>query len=248
VDRAIDVVDLAIDLYGPPVYVRHEIVHNHFGRAAKARGPIRREPDDARGSTIVFSAHGVSPAVRAHAERRHLRPSTPPVLWSRVSWAVPSPDRATALYRRATGTEVEGTMGEVPERTILVQTVEDAERVRSPIRRASPIHADHAAIDETKEIWTFSGGGSPAFAVPAAGHLLRDHNRQNAVKAGRALRSRAGRVSADLLERIVSPWWRAPPRRSALHRLGARSAGVARASARSVPRRSIDAGSWCAKW
>src|SRR5437762_10338810 len=77
VDRAIDVVDLAIDLYGPPVYVRHEIVHNHFVvEQLKARGArfVENLDDVPEGSTIVFSAHGVSPAVRAHAERRRLRP------------------------------------------------------------------------------------------------------------------------------------------------------------------------------
>src|SRR5512144_1008259 len=76
VDRAIDIVDMALQIYGAPIYVRHEIVHNrHVVDALRAKGAIFVEDprEVPRGSLLVFSAHGVSPAVRRAAQEQGLR-------------------------------------------------------------------------------------------------------------------------------------------------------------------------------
>src|SRR5213075_1255315 len=77
VERAIEIVERAIEKFGPPVYVRHEIVHNrHVVESLRAKGAIFVDTLEGvpEGSTLVFSAHGVSPAVRAEAKIRGLRP------------------------------------------------------------------------------------------------------------------------------------------------------------------------------
>ena len=76
VDRAIEIVELALETYGPPVYVRHEIVHNrHVVEALRQKGAIFTEDleEVPAGSLVIFSAHGISPAVREQAERLGLR-------------------------------------------------------------------------------------------------------------------------------------------------------------------------------
>jgi 4-hydroxy-3-methylbut-2-en-1-yl diphosphate reductase len=191
VDRAIDVVDLAIDLYGPPVYVRHEIVHNHFVvEQLKARGArfVEDLDDVPEGSTIVFSAHGVSPAVRAHAERRHLRPidATCPLVTKVHLEAVRFAGQGywLLLVGHDGHAEVEGTMGEVPERTILIQTVEDAERVQVPDEtRIAYLTQTTLSIDETKEILDVLRRRFPAIRGPGREDICyATTNRQNAVK------------------------------------------------------------------
>src|SRR3546814_543287 len=85
VDRAIDIVERALELHGAPIYVRHEIVHNRYvvedlrGKGAIFIDELDQAP---AGAIVVFSAHGVSKAVRQEAESRGLRYSTPPALWS----------------------------------------------------------------------------------------------------------------------------------------------------------------------
>lgn len=84
VDRAIDIVERALELHGAPIYVRHEIVHNRYVvEDLRAKGAIFiDELDDAPvGAIVVFSAHGVSKAVRAEAEARGQQVSTPPARW-----------------------------------------------------------------------------------------------------------------------------------------------------------------------
>jgi 4-hydroxy-3-methylbut-2-en-1-yl diphosphate reductase len=76
VDRAVDTVERALDLWGPPIYVRKQIVHNvHVVRDLEARGAVFVESENEvpRGATVVFSAHGVSPAVHTNARRRELK-------------------------------------------------------------------------------------------------------------------------------------------------------------------------------
>jgi len=191
VDRAIDVVDLAIDLYGPPVYVRHEIVHNHFVvEQLKARGACFVEDldDVPEGSTIVFSAHGVSPAVRAHAERRRLRPidATCPLVTKVHLEAVRFAGQGywLLLVGHDGHAEVEGTMGEVPERTILIQTVEDAERVQVPDEtRIAYLTQTTLSIDETKGILDVLRRRFPGIRGPGREDICyATTNRQNAVK------------------------------------------------------------------
>src|SRR5690242_18114206 len=136
VDRAIDVVTIALDLYGPPVYVRHEIVHNrHVVEDLRTRGAVFVDhlADVPEGATVVFSAHGVAPQVRAEAEARHLRAidATCPLV-TKVHLEALRFARAghhIALIGHAGHAEVEGTMGEAPEAMTLVQSVEDVARL-----------------------------------------------------------------------------------------------------------------------
>jgi 4-hydroxy-3-methylbut-2-en-1-yl diphosphate reductase len=101
VDRAIEIVERALRKFGAPIYVRHEIVHNTYVvNDLKAKGAIFIEDlaDVPPGATLVFSAHGVSKAVRAEAASAASRSSTPPARWSpRCTWRWPSwPRKATS--------------------------------------------------------------------------------------------------------------------------------------------------------
>ncbi|MEK6609186.1 MAG: 4-hydroxy-3-methylbut-2-enyl diphosphate reductase, partial [Myxococcota bacterium] len=138
VDRAIDIVEEAIDLFGPPVYVRHEIVHNrHVVEALRAKGAIfvDRTDEIPVGATVIFSAHGVAPMVRSEAQARGLRaidatcPLVTKVHLEAVRYAR---DGYTILLIGHEGhVEVEGTMGEAPEAMRLVSSLADAETVRA---------------------------------------------------------------------------------------------------------------------
>src|SRR5512145_1085356 len=128
VDRAIEVAELALARYGPPVYVRHEIVHNrHVVDGLRAKGAIFVE-DPAEvppGSLLVYSAHGVSPAVRGAAEARGLRTidaTCPLVTKVHVEASrFARQDYEIILIGHAGHVEVEGTMGQAPERIHLVE-------------------------------------------------------------------------------------------------------------------------------
>lgn len=145
VERAIETVEQALRLRGAPVYVRKQIVHNaHVVRVLADRGAVFVEELDEvpDGASTVFSAHGVSPDVRREARRRGLDviDATCPLV-SKVHAEARrfSRDDGTVLLIGHDGhEETEGTLGEAPERTILVETVEDAEtvEVRDPTRVA----------------------------------------------------------------------------------------------------------------
>ena len=128
VDRAVITVEKALDLYGAPVYVRKQIVHNkHVVADLESRGAVFVEELDEvpEGSTVVFSAHGVSPAVRAEAERRSLEvvDATCPLV-AKVHQEARRISRrggTVLLIGHAGHEEVEGTLGEAPDRTVLVQ-------------------------------------------------------------------------------------------------------------------------------
>ncbi len=140
VDRAIQIVERALAEHGPPVYVRHEIVHNrHVVEALRRKGAVFVDeldevPDD---GLVVFSAHGVPKAVPAEAHRRRLLyvDATCPLV-SKVHREVERhhrEGRTVLLVGHAGHPEVVGTMGQVPEGSVLlIETVEDAERVRPP--------------------------------------------------------------------------------------------------------------------
>src|SRR5207247_8696946 len=133
-DRAIDSVDMALEIYGPPIWVRHEIVHNrHVVEDLRAKGA--RFTDDLaevpRGSVVIFSAHGVSPAVRREAAERALRPidATCPLVtkvhlealrYARQGFTI-------LLVGHRHHVEVQGTMGEAPDSIVVVENVEEAE-------------------------------------------------------------------------------------------------------------------------
>ena len=131
--RAIDIVELSLKKYGSPVYVRHEIVHNPFVvDDLRAKGAIfvdelEEVPDD---QMVIFSAHGVSPAVREEADRRGLRvlDATCPLVTKVHVEAIKygGEDHTILLVGHRDHPETIGTSGEAPDRTIVVETVEEA--------------------------------------------------------------------------------------------------------------------------
>src|SRR4051794_14650213 len=161
VDRAVQTVERALDLYGPPVYVRKEIVHNkHVVEELRERGAIFvDELDDSipEGATTVFSAHGVSPAVHADAEQRGLRTidATCPLVTKvhREALKFAGDGYTIVLIGHAGHEEVEGTMGEAPEHIVLVETEADVDslEVADPTRVAY-ISQTTLSVDETRAI------------------------------------------------------------------------------------------------
>ena len=191
VDRAVDIVELALDLHGAPIYVRHEIVHNrHVVEALRARGAIFVEEiaEVPEGATVVFSAHGVAPEIRTQAEARRLRtidatcPLVTKVHLEALRFA--AQDHWLILVGHAGHPEVEGTMGEAPERTVLVQTVADAEAVQVPDPgRVAYLTQTTLSVDETREILAVLRRRFPAIRGPARDDICyATQNRQNAVK------------------------------------------------------------------
>src|SRR5437016_4655021 len=136
VDRAVQAVEQALDLYGPPIYVRKEIVHNkHVVEELSKRGAIfvDQETEVPEGERVVFSAHGVAPAVHANAAERKLRTidaTCPLVTKVHVEARKFAAEGYTiVLIGHAGHEEVEGTMGEAPDHIVLIENVEDVERL-----------------------------------------------------------------------------------------------------------------------
>src|SRR5881275_3535567 len=134
VDRAVQTVEHALDLYGAPVYVRKEIVHNkHVVEELAERGAIfvDQETEVPEGETVVFSAHGVAPSVHANSEKRRLRTidaTCPLVTKVHVEARKFAEQGYTIVLIGHEGhEEVEGTTGEAPASIVLVQTVEDVD-------------------------------------------------------------------------------------------------------------------------
>ncbi len=192
VDRAIEIVELALERYGPPVYVRHEIVHNrHVVEDLRAKGAVFIEdPADApEGALLVFSAHGVSPQVREAARRRDLRTldaTCPLVTKVHVeAQRFAKEDREIVLVGHAGHVEVEGTMGHAPERMHLVESEADVARleVKDPSRLAC-LTQTTLSVDDTADIMTALRERFPEIALPRKDDICyATQNRQNAVKA-----------------------------------------------------------------
>src|ERR1700689_1972225 len=134
--RAIDVVKIALDLYGAPIYVRKEIVHNrHVVDELRGAGAIFVEEleEVPHGARVIFSAHGVSPAVRAQARERNLQviDATCPLVTKVHLEAVKFAKKGYTiiLIGHKDHDVVIGTLGEAPEATILVSTVEDVDKL-----------------------------------------------------------------------------------------------------------------------
>jgi 4-hydroxy-3-methylbut-2-enyl diphosphate reductase len=159
VDRAVVTVEKALDTYGAPVYVRKQIVHNrHVVEGLQARGAVFVEELDEvpTGSTVVFSAHGVSPAVHAEAAERGLKAidATCPLVTKvhHEARRFAREDLEILLIGHAGHEEVEGTTGEAPDRITLVQSPEDVAGVelRDPSRVAW-LSQTTLSVDETLE-------------------------------------------------------------------------------------------------
>ena len=190
--RAIDVVKIALNMYGAPIYVRKEIVHNrHVVEELRALGAIFVEELDEvpAGARVIFSAHGVSPEVRTQARERNLKiidatcPLVTKVHLEAVKFA--RNGYTIVLIGHKDHDEVIGTLGEAPESTALVSTVEDVDRleVANP-ERVSFITQTTLSLDETKDIVARLKEKFPKIQGPAAQDICyATENRQVAVKA-----------------------------------------------------------------
>jgi 4-hydroxy-3-methylbut-2-enyl diphosphate reductase len=191
VERAVDTVERLLDLHGPPVYVRKQIVHNaHVVRDLEARGAIfvESESEVPEGETVVLSAHGVAPSVYANARARGLNTidaTCPLVTKVHVQARRYAADGYTILLIGHAGhEEVVGTMGEAPESTILVQSVEDAEALHLPAdARVAYITQTTLSVDETGVIITALRRRFPEIHAPKKEDICyATSNRQWAVK------------------------------------------------------------------
>ncbi|HET7327755.1 MAG TPA: 4-hydroxy-3-methylbut-2-enyl diphosphate reductase [Nocardioidaceae bacterium] len=192
VDRAIDIVELALRQRGAPVYVRKQIVHNvHVVRDLEARGAIFvDEVDDVpEGATAVFSAHGVSPAVREAAADRQLQAidATCPLVTKVHTEVRRFTDRGdTVIFIGHAGhEETEGTMGERPGNTVLVEDATDAATVTVPDpSQVSYLVQTTLSADEVEGIVDVLQTRFPALRAPASDDICyATTNRQHALRA-----------------------------------------------------------------
>jgi 4-hydroxy-3-methylbut-2-en-1-yl diphosphate reductase len=190
--RAIDVVRIALDLYGSPIYVRKEIVHNrHVVDELREAGAIFVEELDEvpEGARVIFSAHGVSPAVRAQARERRLEvidatcPLVTKVHLEAVRFA--SQGYTIVLIGHRDHDEVTGTLGEAPGNTFLVSNVDDVDKL-NPVdpRRICFLTQTTLSLDETRHIVGRLKERFPSIQGPPAQDICyATENRQLAVKA-----------------------------------------------------------------
>src|SRR3954447_1054687 len=190
--RAIDVVRIALDLYGGPIYVRKEIVHNrHVVDELRRAGAIFVEElsEVPAGARVIFSAHGVSPAVRSEAKQRSLQvidatcPLVTKVHLEAVRFA--KQGYTIILIGHRDHDEVTGTLGEAPDNTILVSDVEDVDRlqVKDPERMVY-LTQTTLSLDETKDIVERLLERFPKIVGPKTQDICyATENRQLAVKA-----------------------------------------------------------------
>jgi 4-hydroxy-3-methylbut-2-enyl diphosphate reductase len=191
VERAVETVERALALYGRPVYVRKQIVHNsHVVEDLRARGAVFVDAlaDVPEGATVVFSAHGIAPAVRREAQELQLTTidATCPLVTKVHAQARRYADGAytVVLIGHAGHEEVEGTLGEAPEAIVLVQSTEDAEQVSLPADRPlAYITQTTLSVDETGEIVAVLRRRFPRIEGPAREDICyATSNRQLAVK------------------------------------------------------------------
>jgi 4-hydroxy-3-methylbut-2-en-1-yl diphosphate reductase len=190
--RAIEIVNTVLQLLPPPIYVRKEIVHNRFVvEHFKQRGVIFvNELDEVPdGATVIFSAHGVSPAVREMARKKNLRvidatcPLVTKVHLEAIKFA--QEGYSIILIGHEGHEEVEGTMGEAPHCTYLVQSVEDVERLQVPNpEKVAYLTQTTLSVDDTAEIVAALKRKFPKIVGPRTDDICyATQNRQNAVKA-----------------------------------------------------------------
>jgi 4-hydroxy-3-methylbut-2-enyl diphosphate reductase len=183
-------VDRALSLYGSPVYVRKQIVHNaHVVRDLEARGAVfvDDERDVPEGSWLVLSAHGVAPAVHLRAAQRRLRTldATCPLV---TKVHVQARRYAAEGYRvvligHAGHEEVVGTLGEAPEAITLVQSIQEAEQVELPQGPVAYVTQTTLSVDETAEIVDVLRRRFPGIRAPQREDICyATSNRQSAVK------------------------------------------------------------------
>ena len=190
VERAVETVEQALELYGPPVFVRKQIVHNlHVVRDLEARGAIfvEDEAEVPEGETVVFSAHGVAPAVHASAAARRLNTidATCPLVTKVHVQArrFAEAGYTVVLVGHAGHEEVVGTMGEAPESIVLVESVADAEALELDADKIAYTTQTTLSVDETGEIIAALRRRFPQIRAPKREDICyATSNRQWAVK------------------------------------------------------------------
>jgi 4-hydroxy-3-methylbut-2-en-1-yl diphosphate reductase len=191
VERAVETVERALDHYGAPVYVRKQIVHNiHVVRDLESRGAIfvDQETEVPAGATVVYSAHGVAPSVHANSQRLGhdvIDATCPLVTKVHVQARRYAADGYTVvLIGHAGHEEVEGTMGEAPESTILVESVDDVEALALPAdTKLAYVTQTTLSVDETGEVIAALRRRFPDIYAPRKEDICyATSNRQWAVK------------------------------------------------------------------
>jgi 4-hydroxy-3-methylbut-2-enyl diphosphate reductase len=191
VDRAIDIVDMALEIYGAPIYVRHEIVHNrHVVEDLRRKGAIFTDDlsEVPRGSVVIFSAHGVSPAVRAEANARGLKSldATCPLVtkvhlealrYARAGYTI-------VLVGHREHVEVIGTLGEAPDAIVVCESVAEVEQLQLPDpEKVAYITQTTLSLDDCAAIVGALKRRYPSVKEPAKDDICyATQNRQNAVK------------------------------------------------------------------
>lgn len=190
VERAVEAVEEALERHGSPVYVRKQIVHNlHVVRDLEAKGAVfvEEETEVPEGAVVVLSAHGVAPEVYANSQARRLTilDATCPLV-TKVHLEArrfAEEDRTIVLIGHAGHEEVVGTTGQAPDRTILVQTVDEAEAVLLPDGRLGYLTQTTLSVDETNAIVEVLRRRYPHIEGPPRDDICyATQNRQDAVK------------------------------------------------------------------
>jgi 4-hydroxy-3-methylbut-2-enyl diphosphate reductase len=192
VDRAISAVEKALDLYGAPIYVRKQIVHNkHVVQSLEAKGVIFvNETDEVpEGATVVFSAHGVSPAVHQIAKERNLNSidATCPLVTKvhREVIRYAKEDLTILLVGHEGHEEVEGTAGEAPDKVILVDGIDSIKDLVVPDEnKVSWLSQTTLSVDETLQTVAALRKRFPNLIDPPSDDICyATQNRQEAIKA-----------------------------------------------------------------
>jgi 4-hydroxy-3-methylbut-2-enyl diphosphate reductase len=190
VERAIDIVERALELHGAPIYVRHEIVHNRYVvENLRAKGAVFVEELDEvpAGSTVIFSAHGVSKAVRADAERRGLKvfDATCPLVTKvhvEVTRMLREGYQVVMIGHRG-HPEAEGTMGQSTRGMHLVETVDDVARLEPRSAKLAYVTQTTLSVDDAAAIIAALKARFPQIAGPKKDDICyATQNRQDAVK------------------------------------------------------------------
>jgi 4-hydroxy-3-methylbut-2-enyl diphosphate reductase len=191
VERAIEIVERALEIFGAPVYVRHEIVHNrHVVESLRAKGAkfVDELDEVPAGAITIFSAHGVSRSVEADAEQRGLQviDATCPLV-SKVhieGRRYAAQDRTVILIGHAGHAEVEGTTGQIPGGVTLISTVEEVATLEVPDpERVSYITQTTLSVDDTKAVIDALTARFPAIVGPDTKDICyATQNRQRAVR------------------------------------------------------------------
>lgn len=192
VDRAITIVEKALEIYGAPIYVQHEIVHNkHVVQRLRDDGAVFVENVDEipEGSHVIYSAHGVAPEVRQRAEKRNLKviDATCPLVTKVHGEAKRYAEKkhTIILIGHKDHVEVQGTVGEAPERIIVVGSVEEVASLKvEDENKIGYITQTTLSMDDTSEIIDVLKKRFPKIQGPAKDDICyATQNRQNAVKA-----------------------------------------------------------------